>query len=127
MNDEHKRFMFDFIADSLYSIGEVARAVVPPPALRPEPLVIRIWDGRASNGESIDLYPDIPDEVRARWKPGDQCYCRGEGDHVFTLTDDMGTHTVMLLAAGGRLHGRESYEKLYKLDDPPWARPQEDQ
>ncbi len=75
---------------------------------------------------AFDLCPDIPGEVRARWKPGDQCYVSGEGDRVFTLSEDMGTRSVMLFTASGRLHGRESYEKLHKLDVPPWARPQED-
>lgn len=45
MNDERKRFMFDFIADQMYAIGEVARENPPAATPDPAPIKIRIWDG----------------------------------------------------------------------------------
>lgn len=46
------------------------------------------------------------------WLPGDLCTVFGEGSEVFTVTDDIGERTAMLVNAAGQLHGREGFQKM---------------
>lgn len=83
MSDERKRFMFDFLADELYLIGEVYRdkPAEPPPTLQPGPITIRVWEG-----EPIDLQP-VADA-------GASSATIATGDGVPLATVTLGSETV---------------------------------
>lgn len=72
---------------------------------------------------TIEIYPDCP---KPDWmEVGAWCYCLGEGNDKYIVDQVFDVSATLLTGDGLYLHGRESFNKLYRsMDELEQRRPE---